>query len=130
MKESNLGIKSILVVEDEPVISEICLKVLTDEGYAVELVANGKLAEAKLKEREYDLILIDIRTPVMNGRELYKYIVENVPLMADRIVFTTGDIMAGNLQPFIDRVKRPFLPKPYTPSDLRKIVKETLEEQN
>ena len=129
MNNSSIDIKSILVVEDEPAIREICMKALSSEGYEVELVMNGKLAEEKLKEKKYDLLLIDIRTPVMNGKELYQYIVDKVPDMADRIVFTTGDIMAGNLQPFIEKTKRPFLPKPFTPKDLRKIVKETLEQQ-
>ncbi len=127
MKDSSMAVKSILVVEDEPAICEICLKVLRGEGYEVDLVVNGKLAEAKLRQREYDLIIIDIRTPVMNGKELYQFIVDDVPVMADRIIFTTGDVMGGSLQPFIERAKRPFLPKPFTPGDLRKIVKETLE---
>ncbi|MFH1663070.1 MAG: response regulator [Chloroflexota bacterium] len=129
MRNSSIDIKSILVVEDEPAIREICMKALSSEGYEVELVINGKLAEEKLKEKEYDLLLIDIRTPIMNGKELYQHIIEKVPNMADRIVFTTGDVMAGNLQPFIEKTKRPFLPKPFTPSELRKIVKETLEQQ-
>ena len=65
----------------------------------------------------------------MNGKELYQYIVDEVPDMADKIIFTTGDVMAGSLQPFIEKTKRPFLLKPFSPSDLRKIIKETLEQQ-
>ena len=129
MRNSSIDIASILVVEDEPAICEICLKVLRDEGYEVELVMNGKLAEGKLKKREYDLVIIDMRTPVMNGVELYGYITENVPSMAKKVVFTTGDVMAGSFKAFIEEAERPFLPKPFTPSDLRKIVKEALREQ-
>lgn len=127
MKGSVSDVKSILVVEDEPAICEICLKVLNAEGYKVDIVANSKLAEDKLKKADYDLILVDIRTPVMNGRELYQYIVDNIPKLAGRLVFTTGDVMARGLQDFINQVDRPFLPKPFTPSELRNIVKETLE---
>ncbi len=122
-------IERILVVEDEPAICEICMKVLRSEGYEVEVAVNGKLAEEKLRQKEYDLILIDIRTPVMNGKELYNYIVENVPIMDERIIFTTGDVMGSSIKPFIEKVKRPFLPKPFTPSDLRQIVKETMEQR-
>ena len=67
MKNSGAGTKSILVVEDEPVICEICIRVLTSEGLKVDIAANGELADAKLQENRYDLILIDILTPVMNG---------------------------------------------------------------
>ena len=129
MNNSSIDIKSILVVEDETAIREICMKALSSEGYEVELVINGKLAEEKLKGKKYDLLLIDIRTPVMNGKELYNYILKEVPDMTDKVIFTTGDIMADNLQRFIEKTGSPFLPKPFTPSDLRKIVKETLEQQ-
>ncbi len=127
MKGSVSDVKSILVVEDELAICEICLKVLNAEGYKVDIVANSKLAEDKIQELDYDLILVDIRTPVMNGRELYQYIVDNIPKLAGRLVFTTGDVMAGGLQDFIKQVDRPFLLKPFTPGELRNIVKETLE---
>jgi DNA-binding response OmpR family regulator len=126
VKNSGTGIKRILVVEDEPAICEICLKVLNGEGFKVDVVGDGKLAEEKLQEREYDLIYIDIRTPVMNGKELYQYIVDNIPKMASRVIFTTGDMMARDTQDFIERTGRPFMPKPFTPGELRKIVRETL----
>ncbi len=127
MKNSATDVKRILVVEDEPAICEICLRVLNSEGFKVDIVGNGKLAEDKLQEREYDLIYIDIRTPIMNGKELYQYIVDNIPKMANRIIFTTGDVMARDTQAFLERTGRPFMPKPFTPGELRYIVGETLK---
>jgi DNA-binding response OmpR family regulator len=126
MKNPGNGLKRILVVEDEPAICEICLKVLNSEGFKVDVVGNGKLAEGKLKERKYDLIYIDIRTPIMNGKELYQYIVDNMPKMASGVIFTTGDMMARDTQVFIEQTGRPFIPKPFTPGELRNIVRETL----
>ncbi len=128
MKNSGSAVKRILVVEDEPAICEICLKVLNGEGFEVDIVANGKLAEDKLQEREYDLIYIDIRTPVMNGKELYQHIIDRFPKMANRVIFTTGDVIAGDTQAFLKRAGRPFLLKPYTPGELRDIVGETLRQ--
>ena len=127
MKNSGTG-NRILVVEDEPAICEICLKVLNGEGFEVDVVGNGKLAEEKLQEREYDLIYIDIRTPVMNGKELYQYIVDNIPRMASRVILTTGDVMARDTQAFLKQAGRPFLLKPFTPGELRDIVRETLRQ--
>jgi len=126
MKNYGSGVKRILVVEDEPAICEICLKVLNGEGFEVDIVGNGKLAEDKLKEREYELIYIDIRTPIMNGKELYQHIVDNIPKMTSRVIFTTGDVTTGDTQAFIERTGRPFMPKPFTPGELRNIVRETL----
>ena len=128
MKNSGAGTKSILVVEDEPVICEICIRVLTSEGLKVDIAANGELAEAKLQESRYDLILIDIRTPIMNGKELYQWINEKYPELVSRVIFTTGDVMGGDTQSFLETAGRPFLPKPFTPDDLRTIVRETLRQ--
>jgi CheY-like chemotaxis protein len=126
MKKASSGARRILVVEDEPAICEICLKVLDAEGHRVDIVSNGKLAEDRLKETGYDLLIIDIRTPVMNGRQLYQYIIEDIPRLADKLIFTTGDVMAAGLQDFIKQAGRPFLPKPFTPAELRSIVREAL----
>ena len=128
MKSTDIGTKRILVVEDEPAICEICITVLSKEGFRVDTVANNKLAEDKIKEEDYDLILVDIKTPVMNGKELYQSIIDNLPKMADRVIFTTGDVMAGDTGTFIRESGRPFLPKPYTPEELGKIVNQTLSQ--
>ena len=60
--------KRILVVKDEPVISNVCLRVLADEGFEVDVAVNGQVAEDMIEKSSYDLCLIDIRTPVINGR--------------------------------------------------------------
>ena len=128
MENHGVGTKRILVVEDEPVICEICIRVLTGEGFEVDIAANGKLAEAKLQESRYDLILIDIRTPIMNGKELYQWINEKYPELVSRVIFTTGDVMGGDTQSFLETAGRPFLLKPFTPNELRTIVRETLRQ--
>ncbi len=128
MENSGVGAKSVLVVEDESVICEICIRALSSEGFEVGIAANGKLAEAKLQENRYDLILVDIRTPVMNGKELYQLINEKYPELVSRVIFTTGDVMGGDIQYFLETAGRPYLPKPFTPDELRKIVRETLKQ--
>lgn len=122
----NFGAKRILVVEDEPVICDICIRVLTGEGFKVDIAANGELAEARLKEGDYDLILIDIKTPVMNGKELYQWINEKYPELVSRVIFTTGDTAEVHTQRFLKLAQRPYLPKPFTPDELRGIARETL----
>ncbi len=128
MKNSGAGTKRILVVEDEPAVCEVCIRVLTGEGFKVGIAANGELAEAKLQESRYDLLLIDIRTPVMNGKELYQWINEKYPELVSRVIFTTGDIAEVHTQHFLKLVQRPYLPKPFTPDELRTIVRETLRQ--
>jgi CheY-like chemotaxis protein len=76
------GTKSILVVEDEPKIGEVCSRVLTSEGFTVDIAVNGSVAQEMLTQKDYDLCLIDIRMPVMNGKELFQVIVKRYPRLA------------------------------------------------
>ena len=58
MKESSVGVKRILVVEDEPGISQLCLRVLISEGFEVDITVNGEVAQDKLGEKDCDLCLL------------------------------------------------------------------------
>lgn len=126
MEQTSGNEKSILVVEDEPAIGKVCTRTLSAEGFQVEVAANGKAALVLMKEKEYDLYLVDIRTPEMNGIELYGQLREKHPEMANKVIFTTGDVLSGNIKAFLESTNRPFLPKPFTPEDLRAIVRTVL----
>ncbi len=128
MKNSSAGVKRILVVEDEPAISQVCLRVLTSEGFEVDIAVNGKVAQDMIEEQQYDLCLIDIRTPAMDGTELYQWLQEKHPQLAGRVIFTTGDVMGGDTSRFLEQTARPFLPKPFTPGELKDIMRETLRQ--
>jgi len=124
MKNSSAGLKRILVVEDEPAIGDVCRRVLSGEGFEVDIAVDGEVAQEKIGEKQYDLCLIDIRTPRMNGRELYQWLQEKHPQLATGVIFTTGEMMGGDIQSFLEQAARPFLPKPFTPDELRAIVRE------
>ncbi len=129
MKTPDSSVRRILVVENEPSISDVCRRVLTSEGYAVEIAANGKLAQGMVGGKPYDLFLIDIRMPALNGKELYEWLQEKYPQLTKRVIFTTGDVLEGDTKSFIEGTGRPFLPKPFSPDDLKAIVRETLQNQ-
>jgi len=128
MKLSSAGVKKILVVEDEPGIRQVCQRVLTSQGYHVDFATNGATAEDMLMKEDYDLLLIDIKTPVMNGKEFYQNIKDRYPKLRDRVVFTTGDVISSDTQDFLKQAGRPFLFKPFTPDELQAIVRESLNQ--
>jgi DNA-binding response OmpR family regulator len=127
MKPTEGQSQRILVVEDEPAICQVCLRTLTAEDFEVDIAVNGAIAGKMLGEKKYDLCLIDIRTPIMNGKELYQYIRDNYPDFSGKIIFTTGDVLDEKLTSMLKGAERPYLPKPFTPDELKTIVKETLE---
>lgn len=126
MKNSGTSVRRVLVMEDEPSISQVCLRVLTSEEFEVDVAVDGASAQDMLGEKDYDLCLIDIRTPVMNGKQFYQWVSEKHPELLSGVIFTTGDLISGDTKSFLEQVDRPFLPKPFTIDELKTIVRETL----
>ena len=128
MKDHVEGAKSILLVEDEPTIRTFCRRVLGGCGLEIDIAENGKVAQDKIAERYYDLCLIDMRTPLVSGEELFIWLLQEHPCMAGRVIFTTGDIMGGETERFVERTSRPFLTKPFNAHELEDIITKTLAE--
>jgi DNA-binding response OmpR family regulator len=92
----------------------------------VDIAANGDVAERMLEAKEYDLILMDIRMPVVNGKQLYQSILRKHPGRARRVIFTSGDTLSGDTKSFLEQSGRLCLPKPFSPDELEAVVKEAL----
>jgi class 3 adenylate cyclase len=71
---------TILVVEDNEMISEPLILLLELQGYIVTLAENGRIALEKIHEQGYDLILLDIMMPEMNGYDVLRYLKNNPEL--------------------------------------------------
>jgi DNA-binding response OmpR family regulator len=127
VKTPESDVKRILVVEDEPAICTLCQRVLTREGFEVDIAVNGKEAQDMIEKRQYDLYLLDIRMPVMTGKELYQWLQEKHPQLISRVIFTSGSVVTGDTQSFLEQTGRPSLPKPFTATELIVIVRETLK---
>ena len=118
--------KSVLVIEDEPCIALVCMRTLTTEGFQVDIAINGEIALEMWMKKDYDLCISDIRTPRMNCIELYRQLESECPESVYKFIFTTGDMLSGNVKTFLEETGRPCLPKPFAPENLRAIVKTVL----
>jgi CheY-like chemotaxis protein len=114
--------KRILVIEDEPIISRVCLKVLTADGFDVDIAQNGLVAKEMVNEAKYDLYLSDIRTPAMNGMQFYEYLKQTNPGLERRVIFSTGDVMSPEIKSFLSKNNNTFMAKPFTPDELRSVI--------
>jgi len=120
--------KKILVVEDEPAIGRMCQKVLTGQGFEVRIAANGRVAQDMVKREQYHCCLIDIMMPEEGGTEFYGWLQQQYPELARGVVFTTGSLLDEKIMAFIKQSGRLFLPKPFTPGELKAIVAEALKQ--
>ena len=82
--------RTILLVDDEPAWLDAMKLVLKDEGYKTISVTSGQEALVKLQKRKPDLIMTDVRMPVMNGFDLYEKIKQNPKLAGVPVVFMSG----------------------------------------
>ena len=128
--DRDTGTRRILVIEDEPSIAEVCLRVLTEAGLIVDISANCKAAQRLIEETSYDLLLVDIRTPEMDGKEFYQWLRECHPLITKQVIFTTGDMMREDTINFLKETHRPFLAKPFTIDELKTIVQQAINLTN
>jgi DNA-binding NtrC family response regulator len=117
----------ILVIDDDSSIRKVLSAALEDEGYIVDIAENGREAIRKSKSHFYNLALIDIRLPDMDGTKLLTEMKDTVPKMVKIIV--TG---YPGLQNAIDAVNQgadAYVVKPFKMDDLLKTVREHLQEQ-
>jgi len=128
MKTPESKIIKTLVVEDEPTIQALCRRVLTLEGFEVDIAVNGKDAIDLIERNKYDFFLFDLKLPVMNGMELYQWLLNKSPEMAASVIFLTGSVFSGDTAIFLNRTGRPYLSKPFTPDGFMDIVASTLKE--
>ena len=86
----------------------------------------GGEALARLRERTYDLVMLDLRLPDLDGQAVWQRALARDPRLAARVVFMTGDIMSAGTQRFLDQARRPVLIKPFTVEELGRVIGEVL----
>lgn len=113
----------ILAVDDDENIRKVIAAILEDEGYTVESVGTAKEAIEKSKRKFYNLALIDIRLPDMEGIELLTKFRETTPRM--RKVIVTGYPTLQNAVDAVNKGADAYIVKPF---DVKKVLK-TIQEQ-
>lgn len=118
----------ILIVEDEPSIQDMLRMCLEAEGYLTVTADDGKMAMNWTKEARFDLAILDLNLPDMNGMEICTAIKENPKTCATPVIILTGNTsnearIKSNLGAKADL----FLNKPIDLNDLKKAVKTILD---
>jgi len=117
----------ILVIDDEETIRKTISITLQHAGYLVDTAENGRQAIEKSKANFYNLALIDIRLPDMEGTELLGALRETTPRMIKIIL--TGFPALQNAVTAINRGIDGYLIKPVNSNELLKVIKEHLDKQ-
>jgi CheY-like chemotaxis protein/HPt (histidine-containing phosphotransfer) domain-containing protein len=118
--------RRILLAEDGVVNQKVASELLTKRGHQVTLANNGEEAVKKFNERDFDLILMDIQMPVMDGfaataairqREIGSQ--RHIPIIA-----MTAHAMAGDRERCLSRGMDAYVSKPFRPQELFRAVEQ------
>jgi len=117
----------ILVIDDDENIRASLSLVLKEKGYEVDVAATGQEAMSKSKAGFYNVALVDLRLPDMDGIRLLTEMRETVPKMVKIII--TGYPSLENAIEAVNRGADGYMVKPYNVDDLIRTIKENLQKQ-
>lgn len=125
MSEGEKG--RILVIDDDEGIRKVVAEALKSEGYSVDTASNGKEAVEKSQTNFYNLALVDIRLPDMEGTKLLTALKETTPEMIKIIL--TGYPALQNAIDAVNKGAHGYLVKPINMDELLRTVKQHLKKQ-
>ena len=120
------AVRKVLVVDDDPVVSQSFNRVLSDKGYIVITAENGYDALMKLQEEKYDVVFTDIRMPGMDGLEVAERVKARQPWTPVVIVTgygTTANEARAKAAGVSDFLHKPLSPEMIEGSALKAMLK-------
>ena len=117
--------KKVLVVDDDSLMKDFLKEALGRSDYSVDLASTGEEALEKIKDRDYDIILSDIRMPSMSGMELLKVTREYVP--DAKVVMMTA---YGTVENAVEAMKLgafDYVMKPFSADEIELVLKRAFE---
>lgn len=113
----------VLIVDDNPMNRTLVIKVLQKRGFETDTAENGKIAVFKVRNQKYDIVLMDLQMPEMDGYEATRQIREwrndrnNIPIIA-----MTAHTMPGEMEKCFEMGMDDFIPKPFLSDELFKKI--------
>ena len=115
----------ILVVDDEEIIRQGIKRLLAKQDYEVHLAENGEAGLATLRKESFDIVLLDLKMPGMDGMDVLKSIMK--AHMDVTVIVVTGH---GTLEEAVSAMKMgayDFISKPFLPDHLKQVVGRAVE---
>jgi CheY-like chemotaxis protein len=112
------NLKTVLVVDDEPVLRTIVREILHEEGYAVIEAADGRVMLEIMARERPDLVLMDVMMPGIDGREAYRQLRSNPEHRDVPVVMMSAGVRPIKLDPSIAG----FMAKPFDLTQLVELV--------
>lgn len=129
LTKSNSTKKRILIVDDNKLNIKVATRLLSDLPYEIDECYNGKECLEKLKSNSYDLILMDIMMPEMDGEATIKEL-RNSSDFKTPVIALTADAVAGANEKYMSEGFIDYLAKPFKKEDLENKIVKVLKKEN
>ena len=120
--------KKALVIDDEKGVASLFSDILKSNNFEVEIAKDGIQGYNLLREKDYDLVISDIKMPHLNGKTLYQKIKEEKLIDPKKVILTSGDVLGSETIDFIRNERINFLIKPFKIKDLLSMIKRILKD--
>lgn len=114
--------KRILIIDDEQLLLDLLTHLLSKIGYEADQALDSGEAAGKLKDQKYDAVFLDMKMPLMDGKEFYLKVREHFPDVAKRIIFITGDVANPETLSFLRETGNLFIQKPFTIKEVKSLL--------
>lgn len=115
----------VVVVDDDDYVREVTEMALAGAGHSVRATAKGLEALRWLEEQPWDLLILDLRMPEIDGPTLYREVLARWPTAASRVLFVSG-LAEMQHDDTVKTLNVPVLLKPFTLDALRAAVTRVL----
>jgi len=110
----------VLLLDDEPIVGRRLKPALDKIGCRVEVFENPKQAVARIDQKEFDIVVTDIRMEGMDGIQVLEHVQEKWP--RTKVIMITGYAKMGLAREAMGKGVFDFIAKPFRPDDLRQII--------
>ena len=128
MSDTDHSAMSILIVDDEPIVCESLAEWFRQDGYHVDVARNAKEALRFVAKKSYDIALIDIRMPGMDGLELQTHLTEAKPEMT--VIIMTAYSSVESAVKALKAGAYDYITKPFDPDELSLLVRRAGEHRS
>jgi DNA-binding NtrC family response regulator len=110
----------VLVLDDESIVGKRLKPALSKIGCEVEVFEEPKAALARIEQKEFDIVVTDIRMDEIDGMEVLEFVAERWP--RTKVVMITGYAMMALAREAMEKGAFDFIAKPFKPDDLRRVI--------
>jgi len=118
---------NILVIDDEVTVCRSCQKILSEDGYDIIIALNGHEGLERARKEDFDLVIVDLKMPDMNGMEVVEAIKSEQPDIP--VIIMTGYSTVPSAVEGMKLGAADYIPKPFTPDEMSAAVQKALQQR-